>query len=473
MKKNILNTLAAAFLTGVVAMSGLTACSSDDNILGEQPATVKAYQVNIAANINEAQTRAVSFDNDATPKPTATGHFDASERIYVYNETKNAMLDGYLSPSDISADGKSCNLTGSLTGTIEENDKLTLAYNMNDYYSTSPSSCAFDYNRQDGTESSVVDAGMVTGVSATIDDGKLTTTTTVSFAMLQAIFRLKFTDGTDPIAVKRLVVESTTAPHIAYYYFPFRPEEHQRYNSPSMVVTPTSPTSDYLYVAVCITDVGSPSALRFTVTDADDNSYTATKTAPAQGFKNGKYYYSSAPIALEKQTLAKPTITWNSAIAEDPNAYNCYEVRGPWSGSSYTSSEITISGISLGYRFYMYFGSTVHLNNFTAIYDDNRAFMYSQVNLNLDISGTNTITNRHWNQAISAEGTLKLSGNGTLTITAKNADMCGFNSNNYNSSNNSDPSVLAASDKTTVTRSERTDNADGTYTWTYTVVTQP
>ena len=75
--------------------------------------------------------------------------------------------------------------------------------------------------------------------------------------------------------------------------------------------------------------------------------------------------------------------------------------------------------------------------------------------------------------------TLKLSGNGTLTVTAKSTDDCGIRgTTNYSKdkSNNDkatttaiDVSAQLAADGYKVTRSARSDNSDGTFTWTYTV----
>ena len=94
--------------------------------------------------------------------------------------------------------------------------------------------------------------------------------------------------------------------------------------------------------------------------------------------------------------------------------------------------------------------------------------------LNVVLSGANSITSTdpiHGDRAISSSGTLYLSGNGTLTVTAYNNSLYGIGCSNYNSSNNSDPSALAATGYI-VSRSDTKDNGDGTYTWTYTVYPQ-
>ena len=474
-RKNYIFSLALALLMDTMALS-LTACSSEDNIVNntQQPAQgeVRTYTVSIPATFSgdEAQTRAVTFDNSGTP-PTATGSFETTENIYVYNETKAALLSGTLHPSDISADKKHCQLAGTLTGTIDASDKLTLVYNMNSFITGYPNACSFTYVSQEGSEAGIIDGGMATGVSATISSGTLTTADPVKFKMQQAIFRLKFTDGTNPITVKSLLIKPTTGSYIAYYS-PFK--EDNRYSGDRIGVSPASATSDYLYVAVCINESGAPSELTFTVTDNAGKVYSATKAAPTGGFKNGKYYYSSDAIPLTFQMqLVAPTVTWTSVKdgSVEPDMNNMYIVNGPWveSISNYGPAEIAISGTCTGYRFYMAQESTIKLNGLTATYESN-PFITTSSSLTLDISGANSITCKSSTWAISVSGSvLRLSGSGTLTVTVDNADNYGLYAQNYYEPYHfSDVSTLAAPGYT-VTRSDMTNNGDGTYTWTYTV----
>ena len=86
-------------------------------------------------------------------------------------------------------------------------------------------------------------------------------------------------------------------------------------------------------------------------------------------------------------------------------------------------------------------------------------------------------------QCINAVGSLKLTGNGTLTVTDNNNIHCGLRGNtNYveddnhhdiTSEYNVTSQLALDSAKTTVIRSAMRDNHDGTYTWTYTVMTTP
>ena len=398
--------------------------------------------------------------------PTAIGTFDASEKIYVYNETKSAMCsdyDYYLSPTDISADGKSCTLSGKFKGTIEEGDQITLLYNLS-IVSSAPTSCHFSY---DGA-SDIIDGGIAEGLKVTsTDNGRLTTESQAVFQLCQSIFRFKFVDDDGKaINVKTLLIESNA---IAGYYCPLE-SESDKYSGYNVTKTFATATSNYINIALCIDEKDKNDAFSFTVTDGDNNIYKGTRNAPSAGFKNGEYYFNKTPISLEKQeALVEPTITWGEGTTEvTPNPYRQYNVYGPLSDDGYQPSTLTISGTSQGYYFDLNWGSTTTLDNLTAIRDD-KYFIYSARDLNLIISGVNTITCKKSSQAIFVDGTLKISGNGTLTVTANSDTRKGlYAESNYKTNNNSDPGVLAANGYT-VTISDKTQNGDGTYTWKYTV----
>lgn len=147
MKTTIKNTLALALLTGALAMSGLTACSSSEDSVAEDPTPVvnpaqpQTYRVSIPATMGDG-TRAATGEVTETGEGSETGGttravsfsgttstFTTSECVYVYNVTTGKALSGYLQPTNLSADNKSCDLTGELTGTLNEGDNIKLLYN--------------------------------------------------------------------------------------------------------------------------------------------------------------------------------------------------------------------------------------------------------------------------------------------------------------------------------------------------------
>ena len=83
MQKNFLKTLHLAFLATSMVVSGLTACSSSDDSIAEEPTPVvnptqtNVHQVRIHATMGgDAQTRAVSFDGT-----TSTSTFAETEIV--------------------------------------------------------------------------------------------------------------------------------------------------------------------------------------------------------------------------------------------------------------------------------------------------------------------------------------------------------------------------------------------------------
>ena len=485
MKNHFIDTLRWAGLSlAAVAMAALTACTNEDNAT-EPSAGARTYTVCIPASLNEgAQTRAVSFSGTE-----CTSTFVETDEIYVYNATTGKMLLngdgpdlGCLHPASISDDGTKCSLEGTLTGNIAAGDVLTLFYNTNGYNDT-PEENSYYYGYQDGTADGALDGAMATVTVSNYSGGTLTTTATASFTNLQSMFRFQFQDeGSSAITVKGLKIESKNNALPSIYY-PLKSGAEQYYTDYISVI-PATATSDYLYVALCIDESQSAGdELTFTVTGSDDKVYQGSKAAPTAGFKNGNYYYNTAPIALTYQyQLQKPTITWTRCDYDpEPNPVDFFwTVRGTWDDvlNDYNDIDFTLSGTSYGYSFSMDNAGTVRLNGLNATMVNNNFIQCNGGDLTVDITGANTITCKDADYCIYASQNLKLSGSGTLTVTASVDYYCGlWGDNNYTDTNNSyetttaaDVSAQLAADGVKVTRSSRTDNGDGTYTWTYTVL---
>ena len=494
MGKHFIYSLAATFIFAALTLSSLTACSNEDIVTNTQATQAKSYTVSIPATMGEgSNTRAVDFSgtDPLTGTPTAISSFTTTDKVYAYNETKDVMLTGYLTPS---ADGKTCDLTGTLTGTIAKDDNLVLLYNLSDYDSDK-TLCNFDYDSQDGTQAGVTDGAMATvTVDSYTGSGVLTTTTTAHFQNVQSMFRFHFTSNGTPVNVKSLAISSKNNALSNFY----KPLDAGYKFCTDIPVTLSSATTNPIYVALCIDEsLAAGDVLTFNVVDADNKLYTTTKDAPSTGFVNGKYYYNSSAIDLGASVLqlVKPTLSRSDGGYDgelvDADALRFFEINSPsLSGAGAgTGINMSISGTSTGYCFVLYSeaGNTINISGLTATYDDENDCIYSFESLTLNISGDNTITCKNYGSCVSAFNfstlcNLKLSGNGTLTVTSDKANWCGLNGTNYSSDNNDydktdeiDVSTQLAADGYTVTRSARTDNDadnDGTpesYTWTYTV----
>jgi len=510
-RKNYIFSLASALLMGTMALS-LTACSSEDNIVNniQQPAQgeVHTYTVSIPATFSDnAGTRAVAFDNNGST-PAITAKFVEDEKVYVFNKNSNhpQLLSGYLVVKNVSADMKSCELQGQLTGLIDPDDEVMLFYNLNNTNSNiyDYNNFYYDYNDQVGTAASCVDGAMATMKVKEIDASnnyKMTFYATTDntktqakavFANVQSMFRFQFADKdapTTPIKVKTLNIQSKNVGLAQRRLFPIMSTEFFT-TSGGINVTPATATDDYLYVALCF-DENNASAheLYFCVTDDAGNAYKGCKSAPTEGFKNGKYYYNTAPITLEKQSA--PTITWttpSTAVAADASFIYSFNVGG--GGVGVTPYDITVSGACKGYGFEITSSGntgTIRLQNLNATWKNaNPTTPFISVtngDVLFELTGANSITcNTYY--AIHGGGNVKFSCTGasaTLTVTASRSDLCGIlGDSNYEQSQGAGAynyyltttelvtSQLAAPGYT-VTRSARTDNVDGTYTWTYTV----
>ena len=508
-RKNYIFSLASALLMGTMALS-LTACSSEDNIVNntQQPAQGEArtYTVSIPATFSDnAGTRAVAFDNNGTT-PAITATFVEDEKVYVYDKTTSALLTGNLVVKNVSADKKSCELQGQLTGSINADDEVALLYNLNEINSTVSSVDDFYYryaNTQDGTAEKCVDGAMATMKVKEIGDAsnnyKMTfyavgdgtkAQAKAAFTNVQSMFRFQFADATaptTPISVKTLNIQSKNTA-LADRYYPMKSSGQYVPEASGINVTPAAATDAYLYVALCIKEASaSDDVLYFCVTDGAGNAYKGTKAAPSGGFKNGKYYYNSAPITLEK--LTAPTITWthpSTAVVADANLIYSFDA----GGGGGTPYDITVSSACNGYGFNITSSGntgTIRLNSLNATWknaDPTTPFIKVYDNVTIELTGDNSITCDTY-YAINSTGNLRFSCTGasaTLTVTASSSDFCGlFGDSNYEQSQGGgaynyyptttelDVTPQLAATGFNVTRSARTANADGTYTWTYTV----
>ena len=444
------------FILTIVAL-GMTSCDKieiqipvEDTKTGDQ-----VYHVCIPASM-EADSKAVNFDGT-----TSSSTFSTSEIVYVYNATKTSMLTGYLSPTNLSNGGKNCDLTGDITGDIGENNELWLLYNT-------WSDGSIYYTSQSGLASDVID-GAKAVVSVTNASTNPPTITHAHFTKMQSVFRFKFVDeSSNPISVSSLTIFNTNGAII-------RSWDRGMSELGKIYVHPSPATEEYLYASICFYPAAHDGNKMVFIASDGTYLYRAKKAEPAAGFANGKYYYNTNPIQLTKEgALYEPTITWttpSSPVALYENDYYGLDV---------DNAEVSVTGTSFGYRFLLTnydTPSTIHLNNLTATRFEEE-FVNSYYNsVTLDISGTNLITCDDTDRCAFALQNLKLRGNGTLTVTCNSIYECGLcGINNYTSSNNSyatteeiDVTSILAVDGYTVTRSARTDNGDGSYTWTYTV----
>lgn len=488
---NIWRTVALSACTAVV-MSGMIACSAEDSIVKEEQtpaAQQEGLKVTLTATFDDgAATRGVSFGTNGT---TSTSTFAVGDKIYIYNETQGKQERNYLTVSHISDDGKTADFSGTLDGRYIPGNALKLYYNVSYHNENNLELSRFDYQGVlDGSASSAsaCDYAIANATVGSVSSGTLTLSAPVTLQKMQSVFRQRLTfkntnDG-QPITTPNIIqlTVSSLENKLNWLYF----LNGDAYEMPIAIPNPTIDSNKDIYLALRFSDGSTSSdALTFTALASNGYVYVGTKTAPSGGFKNGKYYYGNLTL-VKSDDKVLPNISWYNVGAEvNPDAYNRYTIQPK---NSYIG--IGLSGISKGYCFQLWACSNtlVRLNNFTAKWKDNNiGFINANSNyFVLDIIGTNTIECSNSNYCISNfdSGTnriIKLSGSGTLTVTAKSKNFCGIYGNNYQDIGSSsypnsnlyfrddaqDVTAQLAADGYTVQRSAL--SGSGPYTWTYTV----
>lgn len=429
MKKITTNFLRTAGLSlaAAVALCGMTACTNDDNIIAdepatEQPAAVTAYQVSIPATIGgDGTTRAVDY-NSQTGGLDAT--FTTADNIVVYlnkgaqscYSTESKDVYSKLHPDQA---GKSANLTGTMKfvrnysydtseptswATLDVNDQLTLYYNT--------ANGVFDYSGQTGTLAGLsgydfAEATVrVESATGTSTDGYTATTTKAQFKNAQSMFRLAFSGLPTGVGVKSVTVSSAGG------------KLHTRNVSTGNVsitlddAARTANGEGVVYAALRFDALGSGETddVTFYVTGTDDVLYTATKTSPSGGFANGKYYKSSITLAPAPTVL---TGTVNLAsITRDATIGDGATLTGTLSSNvkitiadnaAVTLDGVTINGVNYGNN-YVWAGLTC------------------EGDATITLSGTNTVRGFQINypgiQPGPAGTTLTIQGSGSLAASS-------------------------------------------------------
>lgn len=177
MKKTFANirTLAAVLMTS----AALVACNKEYNATAEQ--TPQVYTLTIQAGMNDGtQTKALELEGTKLVAKWAN-----NETVDVRS---GATLLGTLTVSNVSADGKTCTLSGTLTGDIRREDKLFFYYN---YSSTLVN------ESQTGTLSSTAgsDYAMTPVTVKSVEGGNITLESEPSFQTQVAVLKITMQDA--------------------------------------------------------------------------------------------------------------------------------------------------------------------------------------------------------------------------------------------------------------------------------------
>lgn len=266
--------------------TGTAACSGNDEL--DEPTTgteetLPTYTLTVEATKGDDATRALSIDD-------GTGALNAKwtegDKVTVTKDVGGTALQyGTLKATNVSADGKSCTLTGELTISslqdLSENDVLTLQY-LNGNYPSQKGTLEYIAEKCDVAKATVtVTDKQLRDPSLGSESGTVYSTTPADFQNQQAIvkFSLKKPDGT-ALAADYLTV---------------------KYDSKTYKVTPDAPASD-LYVAI-----PEGSGMVTLTATTSDNIYTYERTDVT--FGNGQYYAVGVKMQEKAATKDLSTLT--------------------------------------------------------------------------------------------------------------------------------------------------------------------
>ena len=241
--KNIIEVKTIKILSGMLLMLAFTACSSDNDESADAP---HFYNVTLTASMGDAETRALSENGSNINASFTTG--DIVEVVDAHGNSVGTLT--------AQADGPSTTLSGTITGSINVNDVLTLYY----------LSATAKYDGQDGTLDGIAAhqhfaKGTVT-VSST--DPLTFTPSPVNLAPKQSITKFTF-----PVNVKNFHI--TAAGLVQSIVGDGEP------TIGAVTGALTSPSTS-VYVALR-NNTDTKQAYSFTIQDEAGNWYTATKNA--------------------------------------------------------------------------------------------------------------------------------------------------------------------------------------------------
>ena len=296
MKKIMTNikTLAALLMVG----AALTACSSEDNFMNDQPANPtepQVYTMTIEATKGDAAaTRGLSLDET---KHKLTPTWNEGEEVVVVQTSGTTSKSLGTLKAKASTDGITT-LTGELVG-LQTDAQLKFYLHGSTY----------DYTGQTGvllSDANSIEKKYDYAFSQTTDyvvnNSTVTVASGINLEAQQSIVKFTFVDNNgNAINAKSLEIE-TTNPLVEKMN---NIDGTGNSQVKSMTITPASATN-VIYAAIPNTEPNKdrPNDYTLAVTDGNGKLYTYTKNVT---FTNGKYY--EVKVKMPKRcTLAKSTV---------------------------------------------------------------------------------------------------------------------------------------------------------------------
>ena len=311
--------------TLLMAGAAFAACSSEDNMIGGQPASQQTYTMTIEASKgggSDAATRALSIDGSGALNAT----WETSNEVKAYNHTQSSALTGSLKPQ---SSGVSATLTGSLTGSVAVGDIIYLRW---------PSVNA-DYTGQNGTLETIAQRyDYTTGIAkvTSVDGTAIGAEDSshggpVTFINSQAIVKFTLIDKAtnSPINATQLTIDAKVNGESRLIQSLTYPNT---YTLGPITINRTTPTDNVVYAAL---PFSSQAHFTFNLAATDGtNTYTYEKTGVTM--LNGRYY----EITVKMNASQATPLTFEAKEAGASVTFKTY------TGSTVSAPEYKIDGSS-------------------------------------------------------------------------------------------------------------------------------
>lgn len=483
--------MAAAFMMGMSLTTGLTSCSSDDDVTQTAPQGVSTIHVSVGASVADAGTRSTVETTTDGGKTTSTLQFTTGDRLYVHHQLTQdwprKFIAGFLENKSME-DGTTATFEGDLNVYVEDsyqNEQSEWVFRL------APSTYEFG------------DSDPLVGATAILfHEGAKNNTMFIDDETLEVTFSAAaMASSVDDLMTSLLKVEGT-----------YNTTTQQFSLSPSAGCIVNCTITDMTLTGDFTVSYWSGSSLTNLIKQTEKVLTKATANSDFTfaffGKTGGNYYHQ---IRIESATHVTKVINLGQkTLASGSGTNKIVNVSRSWGTFSITSNtstpvpdyvnnaytftsgcNINVSGagtdkmiVLQGSENYINIENLAVINTSTENYSGNFIMPYNPsgnpVTTTINITGDNSISCLADGKDPIAEGsmfcTVKFSGKGTLTVTSKSPNNCGIYASNYTSSNNQndvtgecDVTAQLAATGYSVIRSARTTNADGTYTWTYTV----
>ena len=317
MKKNILSL--AALLIASTAV--FTACSSDDNVTGEQsanPTEPQVYTMTIEATKGDAAaTRRLSLDGKIL-----NVKWNEGEKVEV---VQGSATLGTLTATPDSSDPTKATLSGTLTSSPADDQPILFALHGAQADYTGQKGILLKTDGDDSIEENYDYAAcQVEKDKFTIDTDAKTVSVPDGITLISAQAIVKFSlyksDGITPINATSLAISSSPSVFATVYKI----STHYVENSitcGNIELTGLSGTTNDIYVALC-TITSANAGITLTATDASGNTYTYTKSGVT--FAIGQYY--EVKVKMKKQATDLSMVDNAGNARSTMSTANCYMV---------------------------------------------------------------------------------------------------------------------------------------------------